>query len=509
MKNLRPFLLRGLPFSLAVVSGILFALALPPYNFEVLGWMALVPLLFAASRTPRALWAFGLGATSGGAAGAFYVGFRGAGTSLDYAYVPFIWMAAVFGLTALFASVMRARGWRGVPFVVGVACAGVAAEWLTFLTPLPVNFALTQYQNWFILQPASVVGIWGVSFLLYVTNAAIADYVLRACSEAETKARDENRYRVLCFPVTLIVLTFLLLGLLENSNSGVATLQVAAIQDYSGTEAQGKDPYAPPPKDDLPDSAALIRQSQNLSRTPSPELKTVGPAELIVGAENAYGYAFTPNNPNSEANRLAWETGRYLVVGHEMNVKGVPRPYNCASLISPQGKTLATHHKIALFLGERQTMQAGTRATVADTPLGKIGMLICFDTCYTAPTRDAVRQGAQLIAVPNFDPPTPRATLHYLHAAVMPFRAVENHVAIIRADPNGKSQIISPSGAILGEAAMYEAIALVRGVPLGDGKGTLYTHFGDWFAYLCLAVTLAFSLSKRTKNTTWVAGNRG
>ena len=136
----------------------------------------------------------------------------------------------------------------------------------------------------------------------------------------------------------------------------------------------------------------------------------------------------------------------------------------------------------------------GWQATAFNTKLGKVGMEICFDGCYPEVTRRIVRAGARIIAMPNWDPPMPRGVLHRLHSAMQPFRAVENHVPFIRADANGLSQIIDASGRIVGQAPLYAADGLVGDVALGDGKGTLFTRWGDWFAYLCLLMAAVFSV---------------
>ena len=125
--------------------------------------------------------------------------------------------------------------------------------------------------------------------------------------------------------------------------------------------------------------------------------------------------------------------------------------------------------------------------------MGKIGLLICFDTCYTGDVRQAVLNGARIPAVPNYDPPTPGNSLHNLHAALIPFRAVENHVALVRADPNGKSQIIDSAGRTVAESPMFQAVALVADVTPGDGQGTFFTRWGDWLAYLCTASVVTFA----------------
>ena len=124
------------------------------------------------------------------------------------------------------------------------------------------------------------------------------------------------------------------------------------------------------------------------------------------------------------------------------------------------------------------------------TPQGPVGLEICFDSCYTNTTRETVRQGAQLIAMPNYDPPTPRGVLHRLHGAMLPFRAVENRVPFVRADSNGLSQIVDPSGRIVGQSPLFAPDVLVGTMQLGDGQGTFFTRWGDWLAYVCLLVVV-------------------
>src|SRR5439155_22695047 len=123
-----------------------------------------------------------------------------------------------------------------------------------------------------------------------------------------------------------------------------------------------------------------------------------------------------------------------------------------------------------------------------DTNLGKVGVEICFDSCYTDVTRRNARAGARIIAMPNWDPPTPRGILHRLHAALVPFRAVENRVPFVRADANGLSQIIDATGRIVGQAPLYAISAVIGDVALGVGYGTIFTWQGEWFAFVCPVV---------------------
>jgi len=461
-----------------MVSGVLFALALPPFDREFLGWFALAPLLVAVCVPGRrALHAVGLGMVAG--IGAGIVQIRGgdgiAPDRLSFSYLPFIWIALVFGVTAALAGEARKR-WpieRLSLWPLFVACAGVAVEWLTTLSPLPVGIALCQYRNLPLIQIASVTGIWGVSFLLWLTNAALADAIL--CRRV-TKAVGVS--------VALVGGVVLLGGLHLMDTRDVLVRKplttVAAIQDFSGTD--GANPDGTRGGADLPDTEALVRQAARDG------------ARLIVGSEEALGRSFTPEDPGSDSAKLARETGRCLVVGYQQ--PGKEKDFNCAALIGTDGVTRGVHRKIHLFLGERNAVEAGSMPTVVesgDSAIGRVGLLICFDTCWTALVRAEAAQGARIIALPNYDPPTPCAVLHHLHTALMPFRAVENGVAIVRADPNGRSLVVDGWGAIVSQASLYEAEAVVGEIHLTDG-GTVFTQWGDWLAYLsataCAAVPL-------------------
>ncbi|MBC8103932.1 MAG: hypothetical protein H7Z41_15265 [Cytophagales bacterium] len=459
--------------ALAMASGGLFAVALPPFDQEWLGWLALAPLLLAVTVPKRrTLHALGLGLLTGIVAGIAQVGWANDATSLNFAYLPFIWIGLVFGGVGALAGAARQR-WPGahpLAWTLFTACAGVSVEWLTTLSPLPVGIALCQWRAQAFLQIASLTGIWGVSFLLWLVNAALADLALRR--------------KPLTVPLTAAVLLTLSVGIwgafratnsARSDDGPFATL--AAVQDYNGID--GGDPNGMRSGGgDVPDIETLMRQAADRG------------AELVVGSEEALGSAFVPNDDRDHIAHLAREKKRHFVVGYQQRGTS-DKDFNCAALVGPTGKTLGVHRKVHLFLGEKNAIEAGQGATVVESGnprLGKIGLLICFDTCWTGLTRAAAARGARIIAVPNYDPPVHHATLHHLHAALMPFRAVENGVALVRADPNGLSMVVDPWGKIAVSAPMYQAKTVAATVPLATGRGTFFTRWGDWLAYGCAGV---------------------
>ena len=445
------------PLLLAGLTGLLFAFSLPPFDQEWLGWFAFAPLLIAAHGR-RPLEAVGLGLIAGAVCGAAQAGWHHDTARLFWAYIPFLWLAFLLGFVAL-AAAKAPADWNPTRRVLFLTCTGIAGEWLTSFLPLPLNIALCQYQNLPLIQIAAVTGIWGVSFLLWWMNAALVETLLR------------RKALPLGIGAVMVLLT---LGFgasrVWQTSANMPRLRVAAIQDLTREETGD---LAPPGAET--DRAEMTRQAAARG------------AKLVVWSEESLGGEFTPGDPKDETRRLARQLGIALVVGYSDDTR--PKPFNCAAYLASNGDVLSpAHHKIHLYLSERETNQPGHSATVVTTPQGRIGLEICFDSCYTNTTRQEAGQGAQLIALPNYDPPTPRGVLHRLHGAMLPFRAVENGVPFVRADSNGLSQIINAQGRIVGQSPLFMPDVLVGDVALGSGQGTFFTRFGDWPAYVSLAV---------------------
>ena len=454
------------PLLLALLTGLLFAFSLPPTNQDWLGWFAFAPLLLAAQGR-RPLEAVGLGLIAGAVCGAAQAGWHHDTARLFWAYIPFLWLAFLLGFVAVAAAKVP-TAWSPTRRVLFLACAGVAGEWLTSFLPLPLNIALCQYRNLPLIQIAALTGIWGVSFLLWWVNAALMETVLR------------RKAAPLGVGLTLVLLSFGYgASLVWQTPAATAPprVRVAAIQDLTREETGDLAPAGVEV-----DRAQMTRQAAARG------------AKLVVWSEEALGGEFTPQNPKDETRRLARQLETALVVGYSDDTR--PKPFNCAAYLAPDGDVLSpAHHKIHLYLSERETNQPGHSATVVTTPQGRIGLEICFDSCYTNTTRQEVGQGARLIALPNYDPPTPRGVLHRLHGAMLPFRAVENGVPFVRADSNGLSQIVDAQGWVVGQSPLFTPDVLVGDVALGDGQGTFFTRAGDWLAYACLAVVSASVLA--------------
>jgi len=73
--------------------------------------------------------------------------------------------------------------------------------------------------------------------------------------------------------------------------------------------------------------------------------------------------------------------------------------YNASVFIDNTGTVLGTYRKVHLFASEKEFFRAGCDYPLFNTAIGKIGIMICWDTAFPEVARAYGLQGAELIAV--------------------------------------------------------------------------------------------------------------
>jgi len=128
--------------------------------------------------------------------------------------------------------------------------------------------------------------------------------------------------------------------------------------------------------------------------------------------------------------------GMMILLGsiHERIPGREDKVHNTSVLIGADGDVLATYRKLKLFdvelphltIKESDTIEPGDALPpVVDTPIGKVGLTICFDLRYPDLYQHLRRKGAEIVFAPsNFTAPTGAAHWDTLLRA----RALENQV---------------------------------------------------------------------------------
>jgi predicted amidohydrolase len=155
--------------------------------------------------------------------------------------------------------------------------------------------------------------------------------------------------------------------------------------------------------------------------------------------------------------RAAVEHRLYIVMGTSERAPGEPyRAYNTAVLIAPTGEHLAAYRKVHLYdsLGgtESTVIAPGSEPPpVVRTPLGGIGLQICYDIRFPEWSRILTLRGAEIIVVPASWVSGPLKEDHWL--TLVRARAIENTCWIAAAgqvhpDRVGRSVVVDPMGVV-------------------------------------------------------------
>jgi predicted amidohydrolase len=162
--------------------------------------------------------------------------------------------------------------------------------------------------------------------------------------------------------------------------------------------------------------------------------------------------------------------------------------YNSAALVGPRG-LLGVYRKVHLFDRESLYFNPGNLGfQVFDTPLGKIGLMICFDWMYPEAARSLALKGAHLIAHPS------NLVMPYCPDGMVT-RCLENRVFAATADRVGRedrggidikfigtSEIVSPKGEILARLGKLEEATAVVDVDLSAAAEKKINQHNDLLA---------------------------
>ncbi len=177
-------------------------------------------------------------------------------------------------------------------------------------------------------------------------------------------------------------------------------------------------------------------------------------------------------------------TGVTLVMGSIPERDGEDL-YNTAYILSPRGEILGKHRKMHLFdidvkgkmtFQESAVLSAGNETTVVETPVGKVGVMICFDSRFPELARNMVLQGAEILAVPSaFNMTTGPAHWHLTARA----RALDNQVYFVFCSPArnvdgsyvayGHSLVTNPWGEVMTELDAWEGL-IVEAIDLDEQR---------------------------------------
>ncbi len=381
----------------------------------------------------------------------------------------FVISAVVFGLGVIF---VRSFLLRGSLFLASLA---FPVYWVMYeyfaATGSPHstwgNLAYTQMDCLPMIQIASITGIWGISFIVFLFAGATGALLSGAGRPWQRGA--------LVIAVSAVVCALFVFGkwrLKSISSEQFATVALIAkdvpMRVYLGSEEEALKllgEYADEVRRAAPAGTQAIVLPEKIGRVSDRAL-----AELDALFSSA-----------------AAATHTAIVLGIVRRTPAVA--FNSSRFYSPDGKLEANYDKHHLLRGV-EPEKAGDKRVLLDQPSGRWGLQICKDMDFPKLSREYATDGVDMLLVPAWDFNLDR----WLHSRMAVLRAVENGFALARSARNGLLTLSDNRGRILAETATApDRFVSVTGKVNVAREETFYTRTGDWFAWLCVSAFIVLA----------------
>ena len=246
----------------------------------------------------------------------------------------------------------------------------------------------------------------------------------------------------------------------------MAVFKAAAAQMRSGISIEAN----------LAEAEHLIREAaaQGADYVLTPEMTNIlcrDRDQLLAAAEPEDG-----NAALARFTALAGEVGVYVHIGSMAVKLGPESVANRSYLIGPDGGVIARYDKIHMFdvnlpggesYQESALYRPGDAAVVADLPIARLGLTVCYDVRFPDLYHALAIAGAEVMTVPAaFTRTTGEAHWHVLLRA----RAIETGSFVIAAaqgghhedgrDTYGHSMVVDPWGQILAEGGSAPGVVI-------------------------------------------------
>lgn len=493
--------------ALAAASGLLLAAAFPLIDLPFLAWIALVPL-FLALEQGTVMDGFRLGGITGLLyfTGTVYwvtnsIHFYGGIALIPASLITLLLCAYLALYPALFgAAAVFLRGCRPALRLVAAPALWTALELArTYVfSGFPWSlFGYSQYRVLPVIQIADITGVYGVSFLIVLVNAAAAGFLL-----------DRKRYGGLIAAATAVTIVLGYGAMKLRAAEGSGGIAISVVQGNIEQDRKWDPAY----------QAEVTATYERLTR----EAMLRHP-DLVIWPETAtpfyFNGAYGNDKPLTE-NLVAFvkQNRTPLLFGSptyevQPNRKVVGR--NSAFLLSGEGRIEAVYHKIhlvpfgeyvplkkVLFFVEKMVQAigdfgGGDSYTVMSIPYGSgdqrrettLSTVICYEIIFPDLVRRFVDNGARIVTTVTNDAWFGRTAAPYQHFSMAVLRAVENRVPVARAANTGISGFIDAQGRILETSKIFTEARLTHTLVPGTEK-TFYTRFGDVFSYACVIASM-------------------
>ena len=513
--------------AIALAAGALSALAMAPFNawpvllitFPVMVWLidgAGAGRWRGVPAAAMAGWWFGLGYF---VPGLYWIGYAFLVDASTFAWLlPF----AVLGLPAYLAlftafgfALARLIWTRDASRVIALASTLTLSEWLRghVLTGFPWNafgYALTEPLA--LAQTASLIGLWGLTFLSVAIFASPAVLI-----DGRSRGRRPWIVPMLALLLLVAMAIFGTVRLMLHPTTNVAKVKLRIMQPNLQQDVRFN--YAA--------KAEVMQKYLTLSdRASGPQSTGVRDASILIWPESAFPFFLTREGDAMAQIADLLPKGTVLITG-AVRAPDLPpgtritRAYNSIYVIDHDGSVLSVYDKLHLVpFGEYLPFQnlmeklgfvqltkvqggfiPGERRRTMEIPTAPRALpLICYEAIFPGDVVARDDRPGWIVNLTN-DGWFGISTGPYQHLQQVRLRAIEEGLPAVRAANTGISAVIDPMGRIVARLGLGLEGVLDSSLPSAIPP-TIYARAGDIPAAAIVVAALIFVIRRRVAGRT-------
>lgn len=525
--------MRSIPLRLWVLSLISAILQLLPFSIagpvplwrRLFCWVCLVPLLYALlhrNRLGKRLSPYQAALLSYFSGVLWYLGncywiYR---TMHVYENIPGIASFGILLLFALYVGLYHAlfgalvgvlhQKYSRMTVLLAVPFAWVAVELARArITGFPWDLlGYTQVDNLTLTKIAPITGVMGLSFVIVAIN------VLWLIYPAAIYSRPNHRYvKYLPSAIAVAFVTLSAFAATRNRFNYSEPAQAVATLIQENLSVGNERAAAYESKEQMLASFSQLSLHPVIGLTPKDRKRYGSPADdrsqLIVWPEAPTDFVDSDPVLRHAIGSLALQANAPMIVNDvtiaNSGEAGHANLYNSASFYRPDGTYAGRYDKMHLvpfgeytpykplffFVGhllDDLVFIPGTQRSLFTVGDKKYGVFICYESIFGDDLREFARSGAQVLVNISDDGWYGDTSAPWEHLDMVRMRAIENRRWIVRATNTGITADIDPYGRITETIPRHLRTSVQ--VPFGYRSDiTVYSSYGDWFAWFCAIVS--------------------
>ena len=433
----------------------------------LLTWLAPIPVLWLAPRLPASSAFFV-------AAAAFALGsfnewyYLAIVVTLWVSVLNTIGPACIFGgAVLLFRSrILKGHLWQAALIVPAFWVAYEYASSIVSIHGTIGNLGYSQMNYLPILQIAAVTGIWGISFSIFLFAATVA---------ALLSAGPPKQKRIAAMVSAVFFASVFGYGFwrLATTPKDSPTVKVGLIASDDSDMLVAS----------TPDQAQYVFQSFGRQMQ---ALSSQGVQVFVLPEHSGPITDASEAAADATLGQLAKQTHAFIAVGVDRIMPKVA--WNQERLYAPDGTLLATYNKHHLLPHWEDRFTPATARSTVSEPSGAWGLEICKDMDFPRLSRQYSQDGVGLMLVPAWD----FFVDGWSHGSMAIMRGVEGGFSVARSAKKSILYATDDRGRVLAKqgTGFVPFATVIATVPVRHDK-TLYSRFGDWFAWANIALLIA------------------